>query len=66
MLTRLCILLWLTGVVQPITWITMLVLGFSLNQALAATGALMVVAAEVAVRLLQSGGGPPALRPALA
>lgn len=63
------VLVYLTGVLQPITLITLLVAGFSLDESLAATGVFTVVAAEVAVRLLQSGAGgaggnPRALGPA--
>ena len=69
--TLLWVLVWLTGVLQPVTLITLLLSGYSLDESLTAAGVFTVVAAEVAVRLLQSGAGgaggqPPALGPALA
>lgn len=64
-------LVWITGVVQPVALVTLMLSGYSLDESLAAAGVIAVVSAEVAVRLLQNGAGgaggrPPALGPALA
>lgn len=60
--------LWITGFVQPVTQLSLMASGYSLDESLAASGVVAVIAAEIAVRLLQDGaggaGGTPALGPA--
>ncbi|XVS64673.1 hypothetical protein ACQPYE_01000 [Actinosynnema sp. CA-299493] len=66
---RLIVFMWITGVLAPSTFITLVLSGYPLVDAASASGLMAVAAAEIAVRLFNTpgaggAGGQLALGPA--